>query len=161
MNTGIDCLPAELLLKIARYLSVQTLRSLKISSRYLNNVISEPSNEWTVYHNAALYHEYALSDSMTISEAKLSNGRYPVQDPKCVDWKEYCRQCFILDKNWSVDEERGLLFASSKGDTDTAAISVISVTTGELLWQTPSADGSKGSLAPQELYAQLSVGFSP
>ena len=90
MHIGIESLPAELILKIARYLPVQSLRCLKVSSRFLNGVISESGNEWTVYHNAALYHEYVLSESSDVSQAKTSNGRYPIKDSKCVDWKDYC-----------------------------------------------------------------------
>ncbi|KAH9919936.1 uncharacterized protein B0H18DRAFT_1026275 [Fomitopsis serialis] len=156
--SGFESMPAELLLKLTRYLPLQSLRNLRVTSRYLNDVIS--SNEWTVYRNAALYHAYASSESVSLADAKVSNKRYPIQDDACDEWKEYCRRCFVLDKNWmgvtrvepdtraycessrdvhrfKIDEELGLLFTSNRTDAK-AAISVTDLRTGWLLWRTPS-----------------------
>lgn len=88
MSTGIHDIPAEVLLKITRYLTIQSIRRLKLTSRYLNEVIS--GNEWTVYHDAALNHAYVVDEKLSLSEAKIQNSRYPIGDPECATWAEYC-----------------------------------------------------------------------
>ncbi|EPT00475.1 hypothetical protein FOMPIDRAFT_1163203, partial [Fomitopsis schrenkii] len=156
MKGRIQGLPAEICLRLTRYLTIQSIRSLKLSSRYLNEVIS--SNEWTVYHDAALIHAYVVDDQLSLSEAKIQNSRY------LVGLNTVSRQCFVLDTKWAgiskidearsknktrgyctesrdvhrfkVDEQRGLLFTSGRGEVSRSAITVTSLQTGKTLWQT-------------------------
>ncbi|KAH9915201.1 uncharacterized protein B0H18DRAFT_1042126 [Fomitopsis serialis] len=102
-----------------------------LTSRYLNDVIS--SNEWTVYRNAALYHAYASSESVSLADAK---------DDACDEWKEYCRRCFVLDKNWigvtRVEPDTRAYCESSRDVHRFKIDEELGLLTGWLLWRTPS-----------------------
>lgn len=101
MSAGIQSLPAEVLLNVARYLTIPTIRSLKLSSHYFDEVLS--SNEWTVYHNAALNHAYVDDERVSVSEAKTQNSRYPVEHAECATWGEYCKWPFSIFVQYTND----------------------------------------------------------
>lgn len=83
----LEALPVELFLNVLQYLPLQSLYSLRLVSRSLNTIIF--ANASTIYHHAALLHDYVSSIDVTLADAKAGNPAYTVGD---VDsWETFCK----------------------------------------------------------------------
>ena len=82
----LDTLPAELILRIVVCLPLQTLRNLRLVSRSWHDFFCE--HESTIYHHAALLHNFIDSIHTLLPEAKAAHPLKFLQDVP--DWREYC-----------------------------------------------------------------------
>ncbi|TBU39518.1 hypothetical protein BD309DRAFT_969511 [Dichomitus squalens] len=146
---SLDSLPAELLLRIVAFLPVQTLRSLRLASRGWDAFCRE--HESTIYHHAALLHNFVDSINTVLSDAKSAHQRLKfLQDAP--NWYHYCRMYFELQRNWlgvrdartkfygrhpydvhrlKVDEEQGILITTH----EFGGLTVFDLDTTEVLWR--------------------------
>lgn len=82
----LQTLPVELALYILRYLPIQSLRTVQLLSRYWYNLFV--TNTFTIYHNAAIYHRFVSSPSISLSDATKTRGSRYLKDAK--DWRTFC-----------------------------------------------------------------------
>lgn len=83
---ALETLPAELVLRIVAYLPLQALRNLRLVSRSWHDFFAE--HESTIYHHAALLHNFIDSIHTLLPEAKAAHPLKFLQDVP--DWREYC-----------------------------------------------------------------------
>ena len=86
MLAGLQSLPAELILRILAFLPVQALRSLRLSSRGWDTFLRQ--HESTIYHHAALLHNFIDSIHTLLPDAKVQHPLEFLQEAP--DWYEYC-----------------------------------------------------------------------
>ena len=90
---SLDTLPAELLLRILAFLPVQALRTLRLASRSWNAFFRE--HESTIYHHAALLHNFVDSLHTLLPDAKAAHHTLKfLQDAP--DWYHYCKPRFVF-----------------------------------------------------------------
>ncbi len=118
MLPALETLPAELVLRIVAYLPLQALRNLRLVSRSWHAFFCE--HESTIYHHAALLHNFIDSIRTLLPEAKAAHRLKFLQDVP--DWREYCALssacCFYVQYREDIDA----------GATQVACISSSSVT---------------------------------
>ncbi|PIL33399.1 hypothetical protein GSI_04020 [Ganoderma sinense ZZ0214-1] len=148
---ALETLPAELVLRIVAYLPLQALRNLRLVSRSWHDFFCE--HESTIYHHAALLHNFIHSIHTLLPEAKAAHPLKFLQDVP--DWREYCRMYFQLQRNWfgggearakfygghpydvhrlKVDEEHGILITTH----EFGGLTVFDLDTTEILWRLDS-----------------------
>ncbi|KAI0759997.1 hypothetical protein BD413DRAFT_487088 [Trametes elegans] len=146
--TTLNTLPTELVLRILAYLPLQSLRNVRLLSRRWNEFVNV--NESTVYHHAALLHNFVDSLETLLSEAKEARCLKFLQDVP--DWYQYCRKYFQLQKNWTgagsgtpkfygghpydvhrikVDEKHGLVITTH----EFGGLTVFDMETTKVLWR--------------------------
>ncbi|KAH8110954.1 hypothetical protein DFH11DRAFT_1690590 [Phellopilus nigrolimitatus] len=91
----ITILPPEIVLNVLRYCSIQELCGLLLVSQEWNAFVKE--NESTVYHAAAIYHNF-IGPRTTLEEAHSNcTGRW-LNNLK--GWKDLCQRWFRVEKSW-------------------------------------------------------------
>ncbi|KAH9889520.1 hypothetical protein C8Q73DRAFT_793718 [Cubamyces lactineus] len=144
----MDILPTELILRILAYLPLQALRNFRLSARRWNDFVV--SNQSTIYHHAAVLHNFVDDLDILLPQAKVTRGLKFLQDVP--DWYQYCRKYFQLQKNWAgegsasakyyggkpfdihrikVDEEYGLVITTH----NFGGLTVFDMDTTEVLWE--------------------------
>ncbi|KAI0665664.1 hypothetical protein C8Q78DRAFT_985901 [Trametes maxima] len=148
----VDTLPTELILRILSYLPLQSLRSVRLLDRRWNEFFG--ANESTIYHHAALLHNFVDSLDTLLPEARQARCLNFLQDVP--DWYQYCRKYFQLQKNWAgkgtatlkvygcqpydihrikVDEKHGLVITTH----EYGGLTVFDMETSQVLWRLPSS----------------------
>ncbi|KAI0629050.1 hypothetical protein C8Q77DRAFT_1015195, partial [Trametes polyzona] len=108
--SSMEILPTELILRILSFLPLQSLRSVRLTARRWNDFIA--ANESTVYHHAALLHNFVDDFQTLLPEAREAHHLQFLRDVP--DWYQYCgqyillaqtlplsRKYFQLQKNWA------------------------------------------------------------
>ena len=88
---ALAALPTELLLRVLVFLPLQSLRSLRLTSRGWNIFFLE--NESSIYHNAAVLHNFIDSLDTLLPDAKATRPLKFLQDAP--DWYQYCAYLFM------------------------------------------------------------------
>lgn len=83
---SIDSLPTELLLRILSFLSLQNLRNVRLIARRWEEFVL--ANQTTIYHHAALFHNFVNSLDVLLPEAKEAQNLHFLRDVP--DWYQYC-----------------------------------------------------------------------
>ncbi|OBZ69689.1 hypothetical protein A0H81_10461 [Grifola frondosa] len=143
-------LPVELALKTLSYLPLQILCSLRSTSRHWHQFFI--TNESSIYHNAALLHNFVTSINTPLTQAKADHASPFARDVE--RWYQYCRRRFQLEKNWTsrgsarsrvycatqpdvhrikIDEKLGLLIVTHEH----RGLTVSDLETDEVLWGLP------------------------
>ncbi|KAH9974815.1 hypothetical protein BGW80DRAFT_158680 [Lactifluus volemus] len=91
----LDVLPFELSLNILSYLPIPSLCSLFTLSRQWHHFLFE--NQWSIFHRAAILHGY-IQPGLQLEDALARYTGSPWEGS--IDWKDFCRRFFQLDKNW-------------------------------------------------------------
>ncbi|CCM04779.1 uncharacterized protein FIBRA_06970 [Fibroporia radiculosa] len=174
MSAHLQLLPVDVALSIIKFLYLPDIRALRLVSRVFDDLITD--NEGTVYHHAALLHQYAPSIHEKLSD--VVEGRPGLCLDETASWKLLCQQWFQLDKNWTgsgrvkttiffkqnrdvsnilSDEKHGLLITVHAGNASRAyqnsCLRVTDIKTEEELWTLPSPHVSNIS------YVYYSHGF--
>ncbi|KAI8974002.1 hypothetical protein BD414DRAFT_498829 [Trametes punicea] len=145
---SLDILPAELVLRILSYLPLQALRSVRLTARRWNDFFI--ANESTIYHHAALLHNFVDSLDVLLPEARKARYLKFLEDAP--DWYTYCRKYLQLQKNWvgegtptakfygghpydvhriKVDETHGLIITTH----EFGGLTVFDMETAQVLWR--------------------------
>jgi hypothetical protein len=86
----LHILPVELSLSVLSYLPLQTLCSLPALSHTWFNFFS--ANQSTIFHNAAILHEYAQPGTILLEDALSAYKGSPWDGT--TDWKDFCKSNF-------------------------------------------------------------------
>ncbi|KAI0918988.1 hypothetical protein AcV5_002021 [Taiwanofungus camphoratus] len=146
--SGLETLPTELILQILQYLPFQSIYSLRLVSSYWRKFVT--ANDSSIYHQAALLHNYVASIDTLLSDAKAAIVGLPMDNVD--DWRAYCQRRFQMDRNWvgqgststriycsgfhdvhriKVDEAAGLVITTHQQ----GGLRVTDMKTDELLWE--------------------------
>ncbi|KAH9856033.1 hypothetical protein C2E23DRAFT_563426 [Lenzites betulinus] len=143
----MDTLPTELILRVLSFLPLQSLRNVRLLARRWNAFVVE--NEFTIYHHAALLHNFVDSIDTLLPEAREARSLQFLHDVP--DWYQYCRKYFQLQRNWAgqgratlktykhlydahrikVDEKLGLVITTH----ELGGLTVYDMATTEVLWR--------------------------
>ncbi|KAI0827874.1 hypothetical protein BC628DRAFT_1317525 [Trametes gibbosa] len=145
---SIDAFPTELLLRILSFLPLQSLRNVRLLARRWNDFVL--TNEFTIYHHAALLHNFVDSIDTLLPEAREARSLQFLYNVP--DWYHYCRKYFQLQRNWAgrghatvktygaypydvhrikVDEKLGLVITTH----ELGGLTVFDMATAEVLWR--------------------------
>ncbi|KAI0359683.1 hypothetical protein OH77DRAFT_1518061 [Trametes cingulata] len=147
--SSIDVLPTELILRVLSYLPLQSLRNVRLLARRWNDFVV--ANQSTIYHHAALLHNFIDSLDTLLPQAKEARCLKFLEDVP--DWYQYCQKYFQLQKNWTgagvggtpkfygghpydihrikVDEKHGLVITTH----EFGGLTVFDMDTSEVLWR--------------------------
>ncbi|KAI0287199.1 hypothetical protein BC826DRAFT_1046186 [Russula brevipes] len=93
----LSILPVELSLAVLAYLPIPSLYSLLILSRQWSHFFSV--NQSRIFRNAGILHGYAKPGTLLLEEAlSLYTPGSPWEG--ATDWKDFCRRCCQLRRNW-------------------------------------------------------------
>ncbi|KAJ3549871.1 hypothetical protein NM688_g5135 [Phlebia brevispora] len=147
--SSLNELPPELICQILAYLSSQDLRALKLTSQFWNKFYQ--TNEASIYHRAAVQHNFVESMNVPLDDALNGKGKYL---SGVHGWRELCRRGLTLERNWArhgchplnliatdhpdvhrikVDEEVGIVITTHAD----GGLVVRDMDTGEVLWGLP------------------------
>lgn len=79
--------PLDISLYVLSFLSIRDLRSLQLVSRGARSLVND--NEQTIYHQAAILHRFALSET-SLEDIKSKESRRGPWLGGVESWKEFC-----------------------------------------------------------------------
>ena len=85
-SASLSELPPELVLHILQYLPLPSLQAVSQISSEWHNFCQR--NQSTIYHQAALLHQFISSLDVTLSEAKSSFPARSIEETP--DWRSFC-----------------------------------------------------------------------
>ncbi|KAI0287198.1 hypothetical protein BC826DRAFT_1119604 [Russula brevipes] len=152
----LQILPVEISIAVLSYLPIPSLCSLPAVSREWSHFFSV--NRSTIFHNAAVLHEYTEPGTLLLEDALSVYSGSPWEG--AADWRDFCRpQILQLRNNWEgngrvvarlvtppggdvhrikVDEKAGLCITTRM----LGGLSVIHLFSSALLWSLPPVSES-------------------
>ncbi|KAI9444181.1 hypothetical protein H4582DRAFT_2071752 [Lactarius indigo] len=92
----LHILPTEVTLDVLSHLPIPSLLSLLVLSHQWLDFFT--TNQSTIFHSAALLHEYIQPETLSLEDALSVNMGRPWAGS--TSWKDFCHRSFQLHKNW-------------------------------------------------------------